>query len=358
MSTSIDVQLYKLKQQQTNLNNFNMAATYGLLYQIYINIYFQLAAIGETVANSINFLGIYRRRRAKMPENLQGKTVMITGANSGIGKECAIACAIRGAQIILACRDQTKALEAVEQIVATVGKERRDQLFLVELDLSSLDSVRKCAQQVENRFERIDVLINNAGVMMCPQWNTKDGYEYQLATNHLGHFLLTNLLMEKIKSAPSARIVNLSSIAHMPGQMYFDNFDMDGIYTPFKSYARSKLANIFFTRELAKRLKNTNITVYSAHPGMVNTELKRHLNKIQQFFLKWLNKMILISPELGAQTSLYCAFDERVSNQTGHYYANCSRVEKLFPHVTDDSDSAKLWELSLKMCNIENNNFI
>lgn len=152
-----------------------------------------------------------------------------------------------------------------------------------------------------------------------------DGFEVQLATNHLGHFLFTLLLLDRIRAAPSgARIVNLSSVAHMPGQLYLDNINMTGdLYTPFKAYARSKMANVLFTRELAKRLAkkaDNKVTVYACHPGMVNTELKRHLGGIQQCLLGAFNRLVLISPELGAQTSLYCGFDESVKNQSGFYY--------------------------------------
>lgn len=364
MPFELDVQLYKaFKATSKDSSSRTMAETYGLAYRLYVFLWFQLTAILETIGNSFNAVGLYRRRRAKLPDSLAGQTVLITGANSGIGKETAKAAAARGAVVLLACRDLKKAEQAVAEILEDVGKDKADNLQLFELDLSSLASVRACAAAISERFSVIDVLINNAGLMMCPQWSTVDGFEVQLATNHLGHFLLTLLLLDRLRASPiGARIVNLSSVAHMPGQLYLDNLNMTGdLYTPFKAYARSKMANVLFTRELARRLNKAagnKISVYACHPGMVNTELKRHLGGLQQCLLAAFNRLVLISPELGAQTSLYCAFDERVKNQSGFYYDNCSRVTKLPAHVLDDENAARLWEVSLKMCNMENNNFV
>ena len=324
-SVQFDVILYKLSTSRSttftsSILTMTSLCAYGFFYRFYVLLWFQIATIMESISNTFNFIGLYRRKRAKLPKSLEDKIVMITGANSGIGKETAKVSAMLGARVILACRDQEKAKKAVEEILAEVGKEKEENLFIVNLDLSSLQSVRRCAEQVNNQFQQIDVLINNAGLMMCPQWTTVDGFEMQFAANHLGHFLLTNLLMENIKAAPAGRVVNLSSVAHMPGQMYFNNLNMINCYSPFKSYARSKLANLMFTRELAKRLKGTNVTAYAAHPGLVNTELKRHLNGILQCLLVTFNKMMLISPELGAQTTLYCAFGDETKNQSGFYY--------------------------------------
>ncbi|XP_017463260.1 PREDICTED: retinol dehydrogenase 12-like, partial [Rhagoletis zephyria] len=144
-----------------------MAETYGLAYRLYVFLWFQLTAILETIGNSFNAVGLYRRRRAKLPDSLAGQTVLITGANSGIGKETAKAAAARGAVVLLACRDLKKAEQAVAEILEDVGKDKNLHLF--ELDLSSLASVRACAAAISERFSVIDVLINNAGLMMCPQ---------------------------------------------------------------------------------------------------------------------------------------------------------------------------------------------
>ena len=208
---------------------------------------------------------------------LDGKTVIITGANTGIGLETAVDLAKRNAaKIILACRS----VERGEKAAVEVRKRsNNDNVVFCQLDLASLESVRKFAGKILEEEPRIDILINNAGVMALPQRTlTKDGFEMQFGTNHLGHFLLTYLLLDRIKEAPSARIVNVSSSAHRRGKMDFDNLNSEKSYVPWVAYGTSKLANILFTRSLAKRLKGTNVTANSLHPGVINTELARHLS--------------------------------------------------------------------------------
>ena len=207
---------------------------------------------------------------------LDGKTVIITGANTGIGLETAVDLAKRNARVILACRS----VERGEKAAVEVRKRsNNDNAVFRQLDLASLESVRKFAGKILEEEPRIDILINNAGVMALPKRNlTKDGFEMQFGTNHLGHFLLTNLLLDRIKEAPSARIVNVSSAAHRQGKMDFDNLNSEKSYVPWVAYGTSKLANILFTRSLAKRLEGTNVTANSLHPGVINTELARHLS--------------------------------------------------------------------------------
>lgn len=156
---------------------------------------------------------------------------------------------------------------------------------------------------------------------MCPEWKTKDGYEYQFGTNHLGHFLLTNLLISKLKAAPSARIVNLSSLAHMTGTLHLDNPNMSGIYRPGSAYSRSKMANILFTLGLYDRLRGSTISVYAVHPGIVNTELTRHFPEFIMKLFGPIHRLTSLSPEMGAQTSLHCAISDDTENQSGFYYA-------------------------------------
>lgn len=275
----------------------------------------------ETIMNMLNFLRIIKRRTVKLPESLEGKTVVITGANSGIGKVTAINCAQLGAKVYIACRDLEKADQCLIEIKEKLDKDQQNNIEAVQLNLSSLKSVRECAKKLNQKLNCIDYLINNAGIMMCSEMKSEDGFELQLATNHLGHFLFTHLLMDKIKASPKARIVNLTSVAMFGGKIHFDNLNLQRAYSPTKAYYQSKLANYLFTRQLAKVLKNTDITVYAVHPGLVDTELKRHLNSVFQCLLNSFNKLILISPFLGAQTTLYCAFDEQLSNRSGHYYA-------------------------------------
>ena len=207
---------------------------------------------------------------------LTGKTAIITGANTGIGLETAIDFAKRGCRVILACRNVEKGQAAVEKV-----KERAnvsEDVIFVQLDLASLQSVRKFAAEILEGEAHIDLLINNAGVMMSPYTLTNDGFELQFGVNHLAHFLLANLLLECMKESPEARIVNLSSLGHRFGKINFDDLKSERSYNPLTAYGQSKLANILFTYQLAKRLEGTSVSTYSVHPGSVRTELGRHIN--------------------------------------------------------------------------------
>ena len=207
--------------------------------------------------------------------SLEDKTVVITGANTGIGLETAVDMAQRGAKVILACRSPEKGKAAVQ-----VVKERskNEAVVFSQLDLASLQSVRDFATSILNQEPRIDILINNAGVMVPPYTKTEDGFELQFGVNHLAHFLLTNLLLDRLKEAPAARIVNVSSEAHKQGTINFDDLQLEKSYSRFGGYSQSKLANILFTRSLAQRLKDTNVTAYALCPGPTNTGFAQHLN--------------------------------------------------------------------------------
>ncbi|KAJ8945893.1 hypothetical protein NQ318_002735 [Aromia moschata] len=242
----------------------------------------------------------------------------------------------RGARVIMACRNMDKANDAVKDIKEECkGRENLGELIVTELDLSRLKSVKECANNLLNTEKRINILVNNAGVMMCPKTKTEDGYELQFATNHLGHFLLTLLLLPKICQSSPARIVNVSSMAHSGVKMDFLDLNWDvKKYSALGAYQQSKLANILFTKELARKLNENNIegvNVYSLHPGVIKTELGRHIiiNKI--WGLRWLWENIstwfIKTPEQGAQTSIYCAVDEKCENETGLYYAECAVKE-------------------------------
>jgi len=205
---------------------------------------------------------------------LDGKMVIITGANTGIGKATAIDLAERNARVILACRSQEKGKKAEADVRRESGN---NDVHFRQLDLSSFTSIRKFAKEVLEEESRVDILINNAGVMMCPYTKTKDGFEMQFGTNHLGHFLLTNLLLDKIKQAPEGRIVNVSSVAQaQSGPLDLDTINLEDGYGSIKAYCNSKLANVLFTKSLAKRLRGTNIIANCLHPGGIATELQRH----------------------------------------------------------------------------------
>lgn len=202
--------------------------------------------------------------------------MIITGANTGIGKETAIDIAQRGARVIIACRNADRAEEALQEIRRRSGS---TNVVYYNLDLASLVSVRTFAQCILKEEGRLDILINNAGIMRCPYWKTAEGYEMQFGVNHLGHFLLTSLLLDRLKEAPAARIVVVSSLGYKRGNINFDDINSEKDYDPMVAYCQSKLANNLFTVALAKRLKDTSVTVNCLHPGIIWTELGRHFMK-------------------------------------------------------------------------------
>jgi NAD(P)-dependent dehydrogenase (short-subunit alcohol dehydrogenase family) len=283
---------------------------------------------------------------------MDGKTVIITGSNTGIGKYTAIELARRGAHVILACRDRKRAEEALKDICRLSGNKNVE---LEMLDLASLKSVRECSKRLRRRLTKLDVLINNAGVLMATG-RSVDGYEIHFAVNHLGHFLLTNLLLDLMKKAPSARIINISSINHtLPSTINWDDINFEKPFWRISAYSHSKLANILFTNELARRLKGTNITANSLHPGVCRTEVTRYIMGRYQIILKSI--LLLIMPiwwcltkslEDSAQTPIYLASDRHLEHVTGKYFCDCK--ERLSSKASRDQQSGeRLWKLSEEM---------
>ncbi|EDV18917.1 uncharacterized protein TRIADDRAFT_34454 [Trichoplax adhaerens] len=280
---------------------------------------------------------------------LDNKTVIITGANTGIGKETAIDLAKRGARIIVACRNESKGTTAAKEIIQLSGN---TQVVFRKLDLASFQSIRHFANHFNENEDRLDILINNAGVLWCPYMETEDGFEMQFGTNHLGHFLLTNLLLDKLKACAPTRIVVVSSQAHFHGKMNFDDLNGKKNYNSYTAYFHSKLANVLFAHELARRLQGTGVTANSLHPGAVKTDIARHLSIYQNSFLNILVQplywLFMKTAKQGAQTSIYCAIDESIDGVTGKYFADC-REAKCAPQGRDDGAAKKLWELSEEM---------
>jgi len=279
---------------------------------------------------------------------LDGKTVVITGSNTGIGRTTAQDMSRRGAKVVMLCRDMDKA----EKVAAEIRDETKGEVIVHKLDLSDLASVRECAEQLGNSLEKIDILINNAGIMACPKMKTKDGFEMQFGTNHLGHFLLTNLLMPQIKkAAPGARIVNVSSMAHEPGRMNFDDINYDNTpYDRFTAYSQSKLANILFTKELARRGEGSGVSCYALHPGVIATDLGRHIQDMG-CFMRMIWKCFapfIKTPESGANTTIYCSVEESIADHNGRYYSDC-REKRPKPQAENMEDAKKLWEMSEEM---------
>ncbi|XP_058053582.1 retinol dehydrogenase 12-like [Anopheles bellator] len=282
-----------------------------------------------------------------------GKVILITGANTGIGKKTARELLKRGGKVYIACRSLERANEARNDIVAQTGL---GNIHVRELDLASMESIRQFAKSFMAEEPRLDLLINNAGVMACPKALTKDGFELQLGTNHLGHFLLTNLLLERLKESAPSRIVNLSSLAHKYGKINRSDLNSERSYNQVTAYCQSKLANVMFTRELAKRLAGTGVTAYALHPGTVDTDLPRHMGSL--FFLfdhklvKPLLRIAFKTPLSGAQTTLYTALDEDLAGESGKYYADC-REQKLSKYARNDELAAWLWDESAKMTRLD-----
>ncbi|SON59107.1 Fatty acyl-CoA reductase [Mycobacterium simulans] len=252
-----------------------------------------------------------------------GRVVIVTGANTGIGYETAAALAFHGAHVVLAIRNLEKGNAALARIVA--AKPQAD-VTLQELDLSSLDSVRAAANALRNAYPRIDLLINNAGVMWTPKQVTKDGFEMQFGTNHLGHFALTGLLLDHLLPVRGSRVVTVSSLGHrIRATIHFDDLQWERRYDRVAAYGQAKLANLLFTYELQRRLaaqaeqdpKAATIAV-AAHPGGSNTELARNLPKIFQPAVNMLGPLLFQSPEMGALPTLRAATDPSVMG--GQYY--------------------------------------
>ncbi|XP_053344586.1 retinol dehydrogenase 14b [Clarias gariepinus] len=280
---------------------------------------------------------------------MRGKTVLVTGASSGIGKAAAAELYRLHARVIMACRDRARAERAAAEIRACAGPSD-GALIIKHVELTSLRSVREFCREITEEEPKLDVLINNAGVFRCPYSKTEDGFEMQLGVNHLAHFLLTNLLTElMVRSAPS-RILVVSSKLYKHGSIRFDDINSERSYDPAFCYSQSKLANLLFTHELARRLEGRGVTVNSLSPGMVRTNLGRHVRvhfllKPLLFLVSWL---FFKSPEAGATTLLHLACSPVVANVSGKFFSNCQE-EALLPKATDDDTAKQLWDLSETM---------
>lgn len=273
---------------------------------------------------------------------MDGKTIIVTGANSGIGKETARALANRGARVILACRDRTRGRETELELRQQTGNQ---SIIFMHLDLSSFDSIRDFANEFLTMEQNLHVLVNNAGVINPGNCHTAEGYELSFGVNHLGHFLLTSLLMDRLKESAPSRVINVSSIAYRLGVIDFDKLkESKG---RVKSYARSKLANILFTRMLAAKMEGTGVTAFSLHPGSIDTGIKRNWSS-------WLKRMaplitmFLKSPIEGAKASIHCAVADDIEAHNGGYFEGC-KAKKLTPAACDDDLALALWVKSLEM---------
>jgi retinol dehydrogenase 12 len=273
---------------------------------------------------------------------MNGKVCVVTGATSGIGKAAATALARQGAQVVLVGRDRGRAEAAATEMGAVSTMPPKVEIA----DLTSMEQVRALAGRLAS-LERIDVLINNAGLVLGDRRVTQDGFEHVFAVNHLAPFLLTNLLLPKLTGSAPARVVTVTSDAHTAASLDLDDPSLEHGWNSWRSYANSKLANILFTRELARRLDGTGVTANCAHPGVVRTGFGRESRPLLRFGLT-LARPFLLSPERGADTVVYLASSPDVAGETGGYYVKRQRREPSAA-ARDDAAARKLWDISEKM---------
>jgi NAD(P)-dependent dehydrogenase (short-subunit alcohol dehydrogenase family) len=278
------------------------------------------------------------------PPNLEGRVVAITGANAGIGKETAVGLARMGATVVMTARDPARGAAALAEVRERTGS---DRVELLPLDLADLASVRACATELLARYDRLDVLVDNAGLVMSRRTETANGFETTFGVNHLGHFHLTKLLLERLRASAPSRVIVLASDAHKFafGGLRFDDLQSRRRYRGFQAYSRSKLANIYFTRELARRMSGTGVTVNAVHPGYVDSRFGKDGDTRLDSVMGIGAKLLAISPEQGARTSIYLASSPDVDGATGTYWYKCTPA-KLSKAARDDAAARRLWDES------------
>lgn len=300
-------------------------------------------------------------------KDLSGKVYIVTGANSGSGLETTKQLAKQGATVIGGCRRVEAGHKAFEKFKA------KGRVEIMKLDLGSFDSVRDFVDNFKQKYDRLNGLVNNAGIMVPPEGRTEDGFETQFGVNHLGHFLLTELLLDTLKASSPSRIVNVSSVAHIErggkgGKIFFDDYNFEKQpYDREVAYSQSKLANILHANELARRLQGTDVYVFSVHPGWIRSNLAKHTvpggvfiqNVLMRPFARLLGTM---SPFDGAQTSLHCLLDDDAPKHNGKFFSQNSilypdkknkaggwPMESPNPNAKDPGQAKKLYDLSLKL---------
>ncbi|TGZ73790.1 hypothetical protein CRM22_001313 [Opisthorchis felineus] len=312
-----------------------------------------------------------------IPGRLDGKLVIITGANTGIGKTTTAEIARRGATVIMACRDLKRAQGARERllnqygvnnpnslktnvadprVVTSLSTISEDQLQIELLDLSSLNSVRQFAARIRERYEKLDYLVNNAGLLKQTHSTTEDGLETTIGVNHLGPFLLTQLLlplMHTTEASCSSRIIFVSSMLHKFGELSKPSLHIPpDRYTMMSAYCQSKLANVMYAKELASRLEGTGIVVVSLHPGSVRTEIARNITGGPERIGHFLFQPFLIDPWLGCQTTLYTVLAPVINS--GAYYDNCKETSPK-SIVSNETERKWLWEISCELVGLNPN---
>ncbi len=279
----------------------------------------------------------------------KNSVVIVTGANSGMGKATSVGLAKTGATVVMLCRNKAKGEKAVHEVRDLSGN---SSVELTICDLGSRKSIEDFCVEFKKKYRRLDVLVNNAGVILLGRQETFDGYELQFGVNHLGHFLLTNRLLDLMLISAPARIINVSSGAHKAGKIHFADVNLKKNYNVWRAYAQSKLANVLFTYELSERLKGTKVTANCLHPGAVATAMGIDRNTGFGTFITGLLKPFFQTPEEGAQTAIYLATSHEVDGVTGKYFYRKSPIPS--SKRSYDKDLAKkLWELSERMTGLK-----
>jgi NAD(P)-dependent dehydrogenase (short-subunit alcohol dehydrogenase family) len=270
-----------------------------------------------------------------------GKTVLVTGANQGIGKAAAIALAAKGAHVVLVARNADKGRAALAEVQAAGAGGAE----LIVADLSSQEQVRRTAAEYKAKHSSLDVLVNNAGVFVPERHVTVDGLEETFALNHLGYFLLTRELLDVLQTTSGARIVNVSSDAHRGARMHWDDLQFEHAkYRGLKAYGQSKLANVLFTYELARRLEGTGVTANCLHPGVIGSGFGQTYGGAMSVLVK-IARPFMLTPEDGARTTVYLASSSDVAGVTGKYFSKCKAVKSNAVSY-DVQSQQKLWSLS------------
>jgi NAD(P)-dependent dehydrogenase (short-subunit alcohol dehydrogenase family) len=282
---------------------------------------------------------------ARPPDvSLGGRVILVTGATSGIGQVAAGELAARGARVIVHGRDAARAEQTRKGIVERVP---RASVEVVLADLSSQAEVRRLAQEVQDRFPRLDVLVNNAGATFGRRLETVDGLEMTFALNHLAPFLLTNLLLETLRKNAPARVVTVASGAHQRAVLDFDDLQNRRRYSGFRVYGQSKLCNLYFTYELARRLEGTGVTANALHPGFVATNFGRSDGGLMSLVMPIAHRFA-ISPEKGARTIVYLAASPEVEGVSGKYFFE-ERPVRSSPASNDAEAARRLWDVSARL---------
>ena len=280
---------------------------------------------------------------------MNDKLILVTGSNTGIGFATALELARSGATVIASARDAEKGRRAVEEMRRRTGNEK---IELLVGDLGSLAGVHRLADDFLDRWDRLDVVINNAGLILSRRSETEDGFETTFAVNHLAPFLLTHRLLGRLKDSSPSRIVNVASRAHVRARLDFDDLHNRRLYRSMDVYSQSKLANILFTRELARRLEGTGVTANCLHPGVVRSDLGASGDMGGFLRLGWLLvQPFFLSPEKGARTSIYLAQSPDVADVSGEYFDNC-RPSKSSSRSRNLGDAERLWTVSAELCGI------